>query len=470
MSNYKYESGKYYRKSSNGNWFEVERNKDGHLTWTQPDGQKVYDNTFRVPLVMWSSSSPLGTVYTVPTGANGSVNHYYSLEEAAKAYTKALESGSFSDPSENILNDLVFDAIMGIRAGKGAVALTTRGVKALTKVAPKAIRTMVNTGRKLLTGQVSKEAVKSATKQAVKRGIKEVPKITASVAGGDAVNRGSKALTGKTWGENVAEVFTNRYGFRISPTVGEFTNPGYGYGYFVGNNFSNLGRYTLDNLRPWQYAFNKEQLLGLAKTYTQPFYKSAPTFYTHRPKWYTHRQSKFGEKDPYLDARFENGANWANIPESEVPRKYFVKNADGTISPTSINTESYNTALLPDKSDFSHVGETIIEQDHLTPGKVGGEHSDFTYLGDDLMGNSAFEYTDVQKLNPQWQISDWIKKKYNLQEGSRVYNAIHKLGGIDLSQLLGYKPFTIRTGYVITPSNKFVQIDPDYAKRVIGNP
>lgn len=34
MEKYKYEKGKYYRKSSNGNWFEVERDNDGHLTWT----------------------------------------------------------------------------------------------------------------------------------------------------------------------------------------------------------------------------------------------------------------------------------------------------------------------------------------------------------------------------------------------------------------------------------------------------
>ena len=51
-------------------------------------------------------------------------------------------------------------------------------------------------------------------------------------------------------------------GFHIEPIVGEITNPGYAIGYnygnFVTNNISNLGRYTLDNLRPWGYLFDKE--------------------------------------------------------------------------------------------------------------------------------------------------------------------------------------------------------------------
>lgn len=32
--------------------------------------------------------------------------------------------------------------------------------------------------------------------------------------------------------------------------------------------------------------------------------------------------------------------------------------------------------------------------DDITPGMVGGEYSDYTYLGDDLVGNSLFKYSD----------------------------------------------------------------------------
>ena len=47
-----------------------------------------------------------------------------------------------------------------------------------------------------------------------------------------------------------ADKMSDVLGFHVDPIFGEVTNPGYGYRYFVGNNFSNLGRYTLDNLRP----------------------------------------------------------------------------------------------------------------------------------------------------------------------------------------------------------------------------
>ena len=50
-------------------------------------------------------------------------------------------------------------------------------------------------------------------------------------------------------------------------------------------------------------------------------------------------------------------------------------------------------------------------------------------------------------LNPQWRISEWVKNKFNLQKGSQVYNLVHRLGGIDLSPILGYKPFTIEFMY-----------------------
>ena len=290
---------------------------------------------------------------------------------------------------------------------------------------------------KFFTGQVTKGAVKKGAKKT----IKFVPKAAASYVAGQAVDKASKTITGKSWADNASEKMSDMVGFQIEPVFGEMTNPGYGYGYWVANNYSNLGRYTLDNLRPWGYAFDKEQLAGLGKTAIQPFYKTPPTFFTHRPKWYTSRKRTKGSNG-FLEARFENGANWARIPESEVPRVHFTRNSNGTVSPTYIN----NRATVG-KDDFKRPGQSIVEMDDITPGMVGGDHSNYTYLGDDLVGNSLFQYSDRQKLNPQWRISDWVKNKFNLQEGSQVYNLVHRLGGIDLSPALGYKPFTIEFMY-----------------------
>lgn len=324
------------------------------------------------------------------------------------------------DPVRDVTLALMPNPSKPIKAGKAVVKATPSLIKAVPKL-----------------------FTKEGAKKAGARVLKEVPKATAGYVGGKGVDVASEAITGKSWAENAADKMSNMAGFHIEPIFGEATNPGYGYGYFVGNNFSNLGRYTLDNLRPWGYAFNKEQLGGIGKAFIQPFYKTPPTFFTHRPKWYTSREGTWGGgRNEFLEARFENGANWAGIPESEVPRVHFTRNSDGTVSPTHINNRT-----IVGKDDFYTPGQTIVELDDITPGRVGGDHSDYTYLGDDLAGNSLFQYSDRQKLNPQWRISDWVKNKFNLQEGSKAYNLVHKLGGIDLSPTLGYKPFTIEFMY-----------------------
>lgn len=227
MANYKFENGNYYRQSSDGQWFKVNRNKDGYLTWTQPDGRAVTENAFKVPSAMFISNSPMGQQYTVGVGANGSLGHYYSFRDAANAYTRAVDRGAFSDPSENILNDLVFDAATGKLVFKAAY----NGVKA----APKAAKKAWETGKKLVTGQISKETVKQGAKTAGKTAAKEASKFAGSIAGGKAVNTISEEFTGKSFGQHVAEGLTNHYGFRVSPIVGDLFNPGYYFGYGITN-------------------------------------------------------------------------------------------------------------------------------------------------------------------------------------------------------------------------------------------
>lgn len=228
------------------------------------------------------------------------------------------------------------------------------------------------------------------------------------------------------------------------------------YGTFVKNNFSNLGRYTLDNLRPWSYT--KKQIPYAAKGYVEALYKKPPTFFEHRPRWYQHALDK-GMDPMAVEARFENGSIWAGIPEIEVPRQYFKRNANGTYSPTKTNPLA--KGLVPDETDFYNratksydVGKTIIAPDYWTPSGVGGEHSNFTLLGVESPQSYVprdivyVKYSDRQKLNPQWKLADFLKTKFNLTEGSPTYNLVDRLGGAEWpTRALGYKPFTIESIY-----------------------
>ena len=400
-----------------GPWWEKQWNKA--ITHTKTNDYYGRPSVWNFMRRTWDQATSNTTYKTEPQPIGGTIQ---ATDTSLGAQIKRTVNNwqHDGDPVRDITLLLMPDPSKPIRVGKTVI-----------KAAPQLVKS------------VPKLFTKEGAKKAGARVLKEVPKATTGYVGGKGVDVASEAITGKSWAENAADKMSNMAGFHIEPIFGEIINPGYGYGYFVGNNFSNLGRYTLDNLRPWGYAFNKEQLAGLGKTFLQPFYKTPPTFFTHRPKWYTSRKGTWGGgRGEFLEARFENGANWAGIPEAEVPRVHFARNSDGTVSPTHIHNRT-----LVGKEDFHRPGQTIVELDDITPGRVGGDHSDYTYLGDDLAGNSLFQYSDRQRLNPQWRISDWIKNKFNLQEGSKAYNLVHRLGGIDLSPTLGYKPFTIEFMY-----------------------
>lgn len=238
MVNYKYENGNYYRQSSNKKWFKVDRNDDGYLTWKQPDGQEIIDKSFKVPAFMQVSNGRFGPVYTFSNGANGSIGRYFSFNDAAKAYTQAVDRGAYGDPSENAGNDLMFDVLAGIR-GFQWVANGIKAIPTALKSFAKSGKHVINTGRKIVTKQVPKEVAKRYSKQVAKKIgntiLLEVPKFEASIVGGLSINGLSKATTGHTWGENVANSLTNRWKTHVSPFVGELTNPGYYVGYKVGN-------------------------------------------------------------------------------------------------------------------------------------------------------------------------------------------------------------------------------------------
>lgn len=208
MPSYKYENGNYYRQASDKTWFPVKRNKDGWLTWTQPNGTKIVENSFKVPLSMDIRRTKTGTgIYTVPIGANGSLGSYTSFQDAAKAYTEAIDSGAFSDPSENILNDLIFDAL----TGKGLVSLANKG----TKVAGRTARQFTK-APKLVLGKKQAQLARQAANRPIKNdlGFYSMLSIPTGIAGigADVLSYSS---TGKTMGQTISEDLTGHYGFRV---------------------------------------------------------------------------------------------------------------------------------------------------------------------------------------------------------------------------------------------------------------
>ena len=270
-------------------------------------------------------------------------------------------------------------------------------------------------------------------------------------AAGIAIDQISEKLTGKNWGENVSKLT----GLDIEPA--SITNPGYLYGAKVGNNYSKLGRYTLNNLNPRSYNFDAKHVKQLFNVYTEPLYNSPPKFFNDKkPKWYVG-----GIPD---DTRFQNGAIWARIPEEEIPRSLFVKNADGvTYRPTekAIKGNIYGNrgADLLELNNPEVIETAIANQMKGKPGLVdldafattGGLHSDYYYLGSDGK-NAIWGFYDPQKLNFQWKYTDPIKN-LSKNKNSLWYRFFHKLGGIDLSRLLGYKGFEHKFGIKVPFNN-----------------
>ena len=241
------------------------------------------------------------------------------------------------------------------------------------------------------------------------------------------------------------------------------------YAGWVGNNFRQLGRYTLNYLDPRGYG---NYFARVGNVYKRPFYMKPPTFYNgKKPTWYGN-QGFFNDDE----IRFQNGAIWAGIPEKEIPRTLIHKNIDGTYRFTreAIQKAENSTKIpfedmagLKDESVLKGMkeGEAINEQDWLT--SVGGEHSNYI-LRQNNPRSLIWEFQDRQKLNPQWQVASWIKKKLNLSDTSPslIRKGIDQLGGQNVSWMLGYKPFTYRQGILLDKNSDWrLFFDPAHAEK-----
>lgn len=237
------------------------------------------------------------------------------------------------------------------------------------------------------------------------------------------------------------------------------TNPGYyagfKYGDFLGTNFANRERYVLNYLTPAGYDGHGKELF---KVFTTPFYEKPPKFHNgKKPEWYDKYSRIYGKQA--AENRFQNGAIWANIPEEEIPRTMYIRNSDGTyrLTKEGLNLREDGTLRFPLPEEKNE-----IFPDLFSIGQVGGEHSKYTLI-DEYRGTpfNLMEFTDTQKLNPQWQFTDKIKNKFG--ENSKIYEWLYNIGGKDLGKLMfNYKPFTIRQHYFAPQSGISAPYLPSY--------
>jgi hypothetical protein len=235
----------------------------------------------------------------------------------------------------------------------------------------------------------------------------------------------------------------------------------------VKNNYSQIGRYTLDNLYPAGY-FNPKRPIGSMKKWGtalgvlgRPLIETPPTFTNGRkPKWYTGSVND--------EVRFENGAKWAGISDEEVPKPLLLRNMDGSyrVHPYGIIKNIHGPSGVKNAGNKKNFDLTDTETINAAKaagkltgpdffGTAGGLHSDYKFIAETPDGYLAWEMFDEQKLNPQWRLASLGKLFF--PRNSRPWRAIHNWGGKDWGEkILGYKPFTYRQGIVITPDRKKV--------------
>ena len=244
-----------------------------------------------------------------------------------------------------------------------------------------------------------------------------IPGMAVGTTASGASNAISKATTNKTLEEHARPYVGGELSF--------LANPGTYLGSKTGYNYKNLGRFVMDNVLPASYkGHGKDFALAFAKA-LNPFSK-VPRFFNRRPKWY-YKGTAFNDQD----IRFENMAQWAGVPEKEVPRVVTFDNGDGT---RGFRRTLSTADILPDATDLK-IGQKTIEPDFQFG--VGGEHSDYTLMAKNKNGN-LWLYEDEQKLNPQYILTDKIKDLFKIKKGSNPDKFIDYFAKKDLKGLLGF--------------------------------
>ena len=425
MANYKYENGNYYRQSSSGNWFKVILNNKGQFTWTQPDGKKVYDPNSDKAHVPGEKLMPIGSGF-------GDIKEWISPRKYLS--DEKYQKKSISDPSENILNDLIFSAATGIpkiaySAGKALVNGTIDIGKRIAKT---------------ISEQGLKKAVKKGATKTTEFTLKQLPRVTTGVAAEKLVDQGSLALTDKTWAQNVSDGLSQHWGFYVPEEVTYFTNPGIYAGYGLMDRA--IRRASFNHITPLAYHDGVAPLskfqegVLIVKDVPKQFFNFKPI---NKPKW----RKRFEDANidlefPISTSDFLNNREDALRIAFKLPQKYntYIKNPNGTYS--------YNLDVLS-KQGNPHLyvnGFQVSPSGIVTPRYAyTGFYKDGLY-GDALGFNGGFinqtEKDGMLHLVDVWDIQPF-KDVYRLPsfKGAKL---IHKhMPEIEVLNVLGGKPFEL---------------------------
>lgn len=422
MANYKYENGKYYRQSSNGTWFEVTKDEDGKFTWIQPDGQRVYDSKG----VVNTRTSLLGVPVFTGSGGIKWVDPEYQLVAQAEA-----NRNKPVDPSENVLNDLTFGAFTSVPKAiyVGGKALVNGGINLF----------------KSLSEKGAKETAKKVATKATEAVIREIPRVGVSVGTGTIVDATSNWLTGKTWGENISNKLSRRYGFQVPTIVGDFTNPGYYAGYNLMDRA--IRRASFNQITPLAYHDGIAPLtkfqegIEIIKDIPKQIFDIRPI---KKPKW--RQRFEQSKKDLEMPISTENMLNNREDALRLVfgqPQKYntYIKNSDGTYS--------YNLETLSKQNNpyLHREGYQVSPSGEISPRYTYEPLQQKGMYGDALGYNGGF-INQTEKDGLLHLVDDFdvqpFKDNYRLPSFKGAKTMHKYLPDLEIFNAFGGKPFELK--------------------------
>ena len=352
-----------------------------------------------------------GKAYPVFTGYGG-MQYALSPEQQAEMQEQA-NLNKVSDPSENLLNDLmVIGPKASITVGKGLWSLG-KGSYNLSK---SLLQSIAEQG-------IKETGIRSAY-QAGKGLLKATPRIVGSIVGGHVVDKTSEALTDKTWGENASDFLSHRWGFNVPKSFGDMTNFGYYAGFKYGGDFlyHDLRKRIYRNMTPFSYAnqdvagmsvnHNKE-IKNILKSYLNPleFFKGTKK----TPSWMIDNDlsvigaPKFGltgeARAIFRDDAFRRALKLK--PRSKT--NTYIENPDGTVSYNldyinKIRKETGGTEFDIDNFEYwkKRAGQKYVDGDVVTS---NGGFVD-AQLSDDLGTLTISDTWDLQPFKDAYRIPD----------------------------------------------------------------
>lgn len=207
------------------------------------------------------------------------------------------------------------------------------------------------------------------------------------------------------------------------------------YAKFVKNNYSNRGRYFFDNVTPASYSAKNFALGTLSML--RPLVQNPPVFVNRMPKWYNRNLNLTPLQK---QVRLETWARNFNIPETEIANTVIYQRPDKTyglirdVYDEGIKNIGFKHITLDDIMSKVPTGDvaTVNTPDYVST--IGGVHTDYI-VGSPINGGIPVRWIDVQKLNPQWMVTDPIKKLF--KKDSYMYNKLRDIGGKHIGPLIG---------------------------------